>query len=64
MTEMQPVAALPQSPPPGAEWMRRPRERGRDGRVCFLFELYPGDISGLVELVGSRAAGGMTRLRS
>jgi hypothetical protein len=34
----------------GAERMRRSRERRREGRICFLFELYPREISGLVEL--------------
>jgi hypothetical protein len=30
--------------------MRRLRERRRQGKVCFLFELDPMEISGLVEL--------------
>jgi hypothetical protein len=39
-----------QPPSPGAERMRRLRERRRQGKVCFIFELDPRAISGLVEL--------------
>ena len=40
----------PQRPSPGAERMRRLRERQRTGKVCVMMELYPGEISALVEL--------------
>ncbi len=50
MTEMQTVPTLPDPPSPGAERMRRLRERRRQGRICFRFELYPREISGLIEL--------------
>jgi hypothetical protein len=30
--------------------MKRVRERRRQGRICFRFELYPKEISGMVEL--------------
>ena len=40
----------PQSPSPGADRMRRLRERRRRGTMCFMFELHPAAISGLVEL--------------
>ena len=42
---------------PSAVRMQRLRERRRLGRMCFLLELHPGEISGLVELgwlAGSR----------
>jgi hypothetical protein len=52
------VEAAPARPrSPGAERMKRVRERRRQGRICFLFELYPREISGLVALrwlAGSR----------
>jgi hypothetical protein len=35
---------------PSAERMRRLRERRRNGKICFLYELDPWAISGLVEL--------------
>jgi hypothetical protein len=47
---MQTVATVPQPPSPGAERMKRLRERRRTGRMCFMFELDPREISGLVEL--------------
>jgi uncharacterized protein (DUF2236 family) len=47
---MQTVATLPQSPSPGAERMRRLRERQRTGKVYVTIELYPREISGLIEL--------------
>jgi hypothetical protein len=34
----------------GAERMRRSRERRRQGRICFMTELEPWAIRGLVEL--------------
>jgi len=37
-------------PSPAALRMRRLRERRRRGRMCFMFELEPWAISGLVEL--------------
>ena len=49
MTEqIEPAPTRPRSP--GAERMKRVRERRRQGKICFLLELYPREISGLVEL--------------
>ena len=50
LTEAHPVAPSPSLHSPGAERMRRHRERRRAGKVCVLIELDPGTISGLVEL--------------
>jgi hypothetical protein len=50
MTAMQTAANSQQPSSPGAERMRRLRERRRQGRICFLFELDPGAVAGLVEL--------------
>jgi hypothetical protein len=47
---MRTVAPLPQPLSPGAGRMRRLRERRRLGRMCFMIELEPWAISGLVEL--------------
>lgn len=50
MTETETDALQPPTSSRGAERMRRLRERRRQGRICFHFELYPQEISGLVEL--------------
>jgi hypothetical protein len=47
---MQTVATSQQPPSPGAERMRRLRERRRKGKVRFAIELDRRYISGLVEL--------------
>jgi len=47
---MQPAPIVPHQPASAAERMRRLRERRRQGKVCFLFELEPWAIAGLVEL--------------
>jgi hypothetical protein len=47
---METVAALPPPHSPGTERTRRWRERRRQGRVCFMIDLSPWAISGLVEL--------------
>jgi hypothetical protein len=47
---MQTVASSRQKPSPGAERMRRLRDRRRQGRICFMTELEPWAIRGLVEL--------------
>jgi hypothetical protein len=50
VTEAHPVAPSPSPHSPGAERMRRHRERRRQGKVCVFIELDPGTISGLIEL--------------
>jgi hypothetical protein len=50
VTEAHPVAPSPSPHSPGAERMRRHRERRRQGKVCVFIELDPMTISGLVEL--------------
>jgi hypothetical protein len=47
---MMQTAPPPQLISPAALRMRRLRERRREGRECFMFELEPWAISGLVEL--------------
>ncbi|MGA8755662.1 MAG: hypothetical protein WB611_04920 [Stellaceae bacterium] len=47
---MQTAPTLPRPRSPGAERMQRLRDRRRQGKVCFLFELDPWAISGLIEL--------------
>jgi hypothetical protein len=57
MTPMRTVAPRLQSPSPGAKRMQRLRDRRRQGRIFFGFELEPWAVSGLVELgwlAGSR----------
>jgi hypothetical protein len=53
--QIEPAAARPRSS--SAERMKRLRDRRRQGRMCFMAELEPWAISGLVELgwlAGSR----------
>ena len=47
MTQLVPSSPAP--PSPGAERMRRHRERRRKGKVCVMIELDPRMISGLTE---------------
>ena len=47
---MQTVVTVVQPASHAALRMRRFRERRRQGKVCFLVELDPREISGLVEL--------------
>lgn len=50
MMETQTIATLGQSRSPSANRMRRLRERRRQGKICFMTELEPWAIEGLVEL--------------
>jgi hypothetical protein len=50
VTEAHPVAPSPSPHSPGAERMRRHRERRRQGKVCVIIELDAASISGLIEL--------------
>jgi hypothetical protein len=50
MTVMQNVEIQPRLLSPSAERMRRLRERRRQGRICFMFQLEPWAVEGLVEL--------------
>ena len=48
MTELQPVATLPQLPSPGAQRMARHRRRGKKDMRCLTVELRETEIDALI----------------